>query len=866
MGEKVTLVRPDGTVIVVDREVAESLTGQPLAPHVQTPEEATEQSRRNYNREHTTAVEAGVVNAANTALFGLPGMVGLSERNRAAIEEHPTGAKIGALAAVLAPTGLLGRGAKAVSEGTFLGQAAKIGQEAGFVGRAVEGGIIGGGLHMADASLSDDPLSAEALVESIGMGSLLSVGLGAATDKAIKLISAAKRGGSVTEELLPGARAVVKRGPAPLAEAARARAALDEAEALAAGVREEVTMAEIVRQAKADVEASRQALDELPEYAAFRDSYNSAQQAIAKSNKLAEKTAADFAEWAKPSGLRSTLSEYEGVQGKLRSQIQKIRAKDPTGMLAAARRDAARAAGEVVPDEAEALFSASREIEEVKAFSKNLVDSTDPRAANAIYSKMQNINTRLTELGVKTPKLPDLPTGEVQELGAALPDTLTALGKMKPESIAKIANALDANSQIEAVNLARSIGLDAETAGDALVGINRQMKEMYHTTDLSKAATREAKAIAEADAKAAKASQKAKFSDASVEVDRAREVTGGRLEWTFKDGELAAGPIGSKGGPTLLSGARKWTKAGIQAAAARAAYSGGWKGALVSRLAYGAAGYAVGGVDGALLGASVGSARAETLGRVRQVVVDAAKHGVTAVASLRPLAAYLGTRGAAGESANLYDGVQARNLIDEVHQRAITSHDAMYSLSKGVMGMPGDVAFKLYDKTTRAMAYLSATAPKDPGIDVTPTGTNWEPSPDEIHTWLHRYEATMHPVDYAKRVLAGDGDPAGIEALQYNWPILHQQLQSEAVQQDWSKLSSEQATGLSMLFGRPVTGANDPDIQMMIQAQYMSAASARSRQGGGKRSRGTGNPNGRPPAVQSPVAGSSVTAHTLKGE
>jgi hypothetical protein len=124
----------------------------------------------------------------------------------------------------------------------------------------------------------------------------------------------------------------------------------------------------------------------------------------------------------------------------------------------------------------------------------------------------------------------------------------------------------------------------------------------------------------------------------------------------------------------------------------------------------------------------------------------------------------------------------------------------------------------------------------------------------------------MHPVDYAKRVLAGEGDPAGVEALAVNWPYLHQQLQSEAVQQDWSKLDSEQATGLSMLFGKPVTGANDPDIQMMIQAQYMAAASARSRAGAGKKSRGTGNPNGRPPAVgANPVNGSSVSAHTNKG-
>lgn len=860
MGDMVNIVKPDGTVVTVDREVAEALTGQKFAPHIQTPQESAEQARTAYNKENTSPVVAGLASGANAAFFGAPGAF-YDESTREAIRTHPTASKIGTIAGVLAPTGLLGSGAKAVSEATFLGQAAKLGAGGGVVGRAMEGGIIGGGLHMAEAMLSDDPLSGEALVESIGMGSLLSVGLGAVTDKALRMLTPkAAAGGGGLDELLPGAQAVTKRGPAPLARAARAQMALDEAEAVAAGAREEAALGAVVRQAREDVQRARQALDESPEYAAFRDSYEVGQKAMAKANEAAKRTAEEFGDWAQ-NGMRGTINEFEGTQNSIRTRLAKLRAKDPTGMRAAAARDAARAAGEEVPiDETSALVGMSNDIDELKRFSKNLLDSTDPRAANAVYSRMAQVNEKLTGLGIKAPKLPELPTGEVQELGAKLPEALSDIGKLREESIAKIANALDANQQIAAVNLARQLGLDAETAGDALAGIHQQMRNMYHVPDLSKEAVKQAQNIAKADAAAAKAATASKFEEAATEVDRAREVTGGRLEWTFKNGELAAGPIG--GESSVLKGVRRWTKAGLQSAAARAAYSGGWKGALISRLAYGAAGYAVGGMDGALFGASVGSARSETLGRIRSVVAEAAKRGVTGISQMRPLAAYLGHRGADSDSKQLYDGKAAVALMNQIHAQALTAPDAMYQVSRGIMGQPGDLAYKLYAKTTSAIAYLSQMAPKDPGIDVEPGKSNWEPNADEINTWLHRYEAVMHPVEYGARVLDGDGDMAGMEALAVNWPYVHQQLQAEAAAQDWTGLSHERASGLTMLFGKPVTGYNDPDIQMMIQAQYVAAASARGRAQGGKKSRGTGNPTGRPPAVQSPTLGSNVSGHT----
>lgn len=856
MGDMVNVVKPDGTIVQVEREVAEALTGQKLAPHIQTPQEASEQARSDYNREHTSPVAAGVAAGVNTAFFGAPGLF-YSDDTKEAIKQHPTAAKIGTLGAVLAPTGLLGKTAKGLAEATFLGRASQIGAGGGTFARAAEGGITGAGIDIANSTISDDPLTAESLVESIGMGSLLSVGIGAASDKALGWLQGRKVAPE-TGELLAGAKGVTERGPAPLARAARAQAALDEAEAVAASTRDAAALDHVIAQAKADVLATKKTLDELPAYSQLRDGYNAARKAAEASNReLAAQTAA-LDDWSKPGNLKSTLGEYEGAQNKVRTLFAKARAAEKLGPGTAG----------AIAGQIDDLHDAVSSLDDLQRFSKGM-DLADPAAASALYSKMSAVNAKLEALGVsKFPRLPELVSGEAKVVGNELPASLTDFGKMKEETVAKIAASLDDQSKMAAVKMAKDLSIDADTAEGALEGIRTRMRDMYHVPTLAKTATKEAAAAAKAEAAAAKAETANKFKEASEEVDRARQVTGGRLEWTFKDGQLAAAPKGAtateKG---FLGDAWKWTKGGIQSAAARAAYTGGWKGALVSRLAYGAAGYAVGGMEGALLGASVGSARAETVGRIREVVRSAATRGVTAVAAARPLSGYLAAMGASPDSdhTSLYDGEAAKRLIDDIHAQSITSHDAMYNLSKGLMGMPGDLAYSLYAKTTQAAAYLSAMAPKDPGVNITPTGSLWVPDPLAVHEWLNRYEAVMHPVEYAQRLLAGDGHPAGVEALQTIWPMLHQQLMTEAAGQDWSNLSNEQATGLSYLFGRPVTGANDPDIQMMIQAQYVAAAQAQARaKQGAKKGRGTGNPNGRPPAVNSMPSpgGSNVSAHT----
>ena len=93
---------------------------------------------------------------------------------------------------MLAPTGWIGDAAKGVSELSGLGLASRAGEGvagalgggalASAAGRAVEGGIYGVGAHIADSSVTGDPLTIEGAIESAGIGAILNVGAGALMD------------------------------------------------------------------------------------------------------------------------------------------------------------------------------------------------------------------------------------------------------------------------------------------------------------------------------------------------------------------------------------------------------------------------------------------------------------------------------------------------------------------------------------------------------------------------------------------------------------------------------------------------------------------------------------------------------------
>lgn len=876
MGKKVNVVLRNGRVVSVDEEVARGMS--PGSGGIEGDEGPSERARQAYNEENTSGVAAALVSGANTVLGGIPGLLGLSERNKEAVEQHPLPALAGDVAAIAAPTGLLGKTAKTLTSGTVIGQAARLGQ-LGTAGRIGEGIILGAAGHIAHATVSGDPITVEGLAADIGLSTLLNVGIGAAADRFTNMLKKAK-GSTSIDDLLPGAKPHVK-GDAPLAKVARAKMAAEEAELAAREAKDEATKSVLRQRAEENVAAAKATMDESPVYANFRDTYNSAQDAVVAANKTVTSEANKFAEFASQAGGKKTLATYEKAANKLRSELKKVQDEVDAAVkadvkAAGTKKPVTFAQGakvkptEPVPldidtNRIDQLNKALSEITKLKDATKAAMKSDDFEMLhtymNGAHQRVEEALSAATKPGfessisVKLPEIPKYP-GQISPVAAKLPTNLTDIGRMHTDTIASIANAMDDVAAAETINLARSLGLEAETAGDALVGIHQLTKEAFHTPIPSGAISKEAKAAERLAEKADNLKNKAKWDDAAAEVDRAREVTGGRLEWGFSDGNLKVGvrSPGHKG--SLLGAAKDWTRSGVISAAGRAADIGGWKGAMLRRLAYGAAGYGIDGVDGAFLGVAAGSARAGLLGGIRETVANAAAKLGPGLNTVRPLTAYLGSRGGRSADKSLFDGEGAKQLMDEVYSAVQTAPDATYELMKGFMGQAGDLAFQLHAKVMNGLQYLADTAPKDPGVDVTASGSNWEPNAYQINDWLHRYEATLEPLNYVKRIFAGDGHPAGVEALAWNWPAILAETQTEAAMKNWQDMTETQNSALSILFQRPITAAQNPDVIATIQGMYLQSMNQPQPKSD---SRNTGGPVGRPAAVQSPVAGSNVS-------
>jgi len=923
---KVNVVLPDGKVVTVDEEVADVLV-KAKSGTVETGSQAAEAARQQSNEENTSALGATVASGVNTALAGIPAMVGMPERVKESIKQHPGAALVGDIAAVAAPTGLLGKTAKVATEGTLIGQAAKLGQM-GTAGRVGEGIILGGTSHVSRARIADDPLTIEGLTSDIGIATILNVGLGAVADRMIGVGKVAQ--GSEAVELLPGAKSVGPSSAKSGVRALKARALADEAEGLtieaketwdnavktntttskqAMAAKEALDAASGTRKkALEDLAAAKQAMDESPEYAALRDRHNTALDDIENANKTVQKEVDEFAKFASDKGAKKLIGEYEAAQSKLRTELKAIQDEVNAGVQAdtkamyrgprkgqsftgAAETAAKQTTPSVNPIDSERLHNLNKALSEVtklKDAAKNALKEGDFELLHTYmpggHARVEEALAAVNKPGLTNPlsvKLPDIPKypGQIRPSGTRMPETLTDLGKMHTDTIAKVANSLDEAASKEVIELGRRFGIEAETAGDALTELRNVTRKSFHgpsADDIaalqkqSNAAATEARRAADEVAssedsfvqqakKSDKLDDKAKWKEATAEVDRARDFTGGRTEWSPGRIDWAYDP--SQGvvqrfneGGSLLGSAKGWARSGVIAAAGRAADIGGWKGAILRRLAYGAAGKSLDGVDSAMAAFAGTSAKAGVLGRIGNTVRGAVERAGRTIGEIRPLTAYLGPYAKSRIGRN--DGKAAKELIDEVYTAVQTAPDATYELMKGFAGSAGDLGFQLYAKVMNSLQYLADTAPKDPGVDISASGSNWSPNAHEVNEWLHRYEATLAPEEYIARVFAGEGHPAGIEALAYNSPAILNEVRAEAAMQKWDRLTLKGHEALSLLFQRPMSAAQDPDVITMIQGQYLMQMNQPQPE---KDPRSTGGPVGRPAAVQSPVAGSNVS-------
>lgn len=311
----------------------------------------------------------------------------------------------------------------------------------------------------------------------------------------------------------------------------------------------------------------------------------------------------------------------------------------------------------------------------------------------------------------------------------------------------------------------------------------------------------------------------------------------------------------------LRRGAKRFARVGVGRTMDRMA-GGGVLGAAGYVVGHEGAGYAMNAVEDSINGALVrGKLTATSV--LNTMFSKAAPPMSKALKELGPITAYLQQNALSGEPDGTQDIQEGANKrIKELVAANATAPDAAYIAVQSLLGHKSDVAWKFHQKIVGDMQYLVQTAPKDPGIAQHMLDSYWTPSHEEATAYAYRIEAVMNPLKAIARGISGDWHPAQIEALWARSPALMQLAAEEFSfsMHSMKDVSIEQASNYSHVFRTPITGLMDPNVGLTIQGVYMRSPeqSPNAGQTGGA-SKATGNPVGRPAAVQSSVAGSSVS-------
>lgn len=283
----------------------------------------------------------------------------------------------------------------------------------------------------------------------------------------------------------------------------------------------------------------------------------------------------------------------------------------------------------------------------------------------------------------------------------------------------------------------------------------------------------------------------------------------------------------------------------------------GWKGALLKSGVGAAVGGAISGTEGALLGATLMGSRQRTKHRIRNVVAKYGERGGRGLTRLGPVTSYFSGRFPDGEPDPEKDVRQRTvNRIADLSLAAQLAPDTMFYAVESLMGDESDIAWKHHSDVNRRLQYLVAAAPKDPGLDISIGGSRWNPTHQQVVEFAHVFEAVTNPMAAVERALGGDGHPAAAKALWETSPGLMTELATEFMANaDRMKISYEAGGAFRDLFRVPITGLQQPEVVATLQGLYLPKPA----QPDGQGSTPSQNPTGRPPAVRSQVAGSSVS-------
>jgi hypothetical protein len=885
MGKLVNVVLADGTVSAVSEEDAARLTAGKYA-HEQSTEEQTGAARQAVKeREHSgigSKIRAGVEGLADTATLGAYGKARnyvagdeVAHDSSADAEVNPGSRFAGEALGLVAPTGLLGDAAKVGSEFTGLGLASEAGEGAagavlskfsngvatkgvervaGATGRAVEGAIFGAGAHVAETNVTGDPLTIEGLVEGAGIGSILNVGGGYFADKLMGLGSKAADAAAGAKEigadyeLLSKGQELWRKPPESwesFSEAVQAKQATNQELFNAAdkadkayqgfvktGLDGQITKAEnainsISRRWNEDIVIPKAADTADASGLGFDVSDNAAKPGMRAGDASGLGFDTSDVNVKAPSTpvepQRVTKQVLDQETGKYRTWTKAqeppapvtvdprppiteetaTRLKDFRDRLR--RIDQLRAGGWDLDAKVQNKFGVSE-------WSKNPEIAADPkRAVEELRSLQNDLRGQFPKATRKVAfkEIPEAPPAIPPEPDKLrLPKNLKELSLQRPETVAKIHNvvASDPASTAAYERLAKEVGVRPE---DGITGLHAELGKYISAQD---------RLVATARAQAAK--------------------------------EAGDGFI-----PFLRRGLKKFTVYGVSRAA-DTALSGGLAGAAGRVFAGEAARVGMDKFEESALGGMLMKARLGTTQRLGELVGKAATATAKGIDKMAPITSFLSQSFPHGESDKERDMRKlAMKRAREVSAAALTAPNHVYAAIQPLLGHDSDIGYSIHSHVTSAMNYLNQTAPKDPGTVMHMFGSDYQPSHDEAMTFAYRMEAVLSPYKAIQRSFGGDYNPAAAEALWTVWPNLMQRVAEEVTHNaiHLQGMTYEKAEGLSALLRAPLTGLQEQTTTVALQGLYLPQPPSA---GGGKS--GGGAP-GRPPAVQSQVAGSSVS-------
>lgn len=848
MGKYVNVVLPGGKTVAVTEEEAVRLGD---VARRQTDQERAQSAVDERNEAHFSqpieklkTFAEGVVDTATAGGYGKVAAAvdeDYGERMRMRGRTNPGTRFAAELATTLAPSGLLGKGAKEVGALTAEGLFNRAGEAVGGkLGRVVEGGLSGVAGYSAQTNVTGDQLTIEGAVEGAGIGSLLTLGLGALGDGFKRMGKKAAGKTAEAEELAkhfeslkanePTVKALFDETPSSYTDARLANDAWQKQQRkAAAGYAKEAAAYEKFTGSNSKLTIAIKKTEGVINDIEKR--WHPRPPEPAAIERIKDPTAFDVSdvesvEPANPRGkpMKPVVTTTAGdvrtttipaVEAKPAHMPEGFDVSDVTGAEASPE-------GGVISEATKAKLDGYRarisELYKAKGGGWRIdggrwVPDASVKADPAgVTEELRRLNDEIQQAYPKASgKLADLPAAPstpIVHSEVKLPETLRGFIQKHPGSVDKLVASMDPATMEAFGRLAEDLGVSKlDSPADTVKAVHEKLKAVASTWD---------KASALAKAKGEKAAD-------------------GLMGWmqTF-----------ARGAASLALGRT-----------ANRALGGGWMGAIGQVGASNAARSIMHGAESSLqsLDNAMVASKEGIRGKVRSLIAKYGEGAGAATTKLGPVTAYLSQSFPFAEPDTETDlGRLAVKRIEEVTHAATTAPDALYLVVEGMLGHPGDIGWKVHAQLTGALNYLLSKAPKDPGIDVTMFKSNWTPSRNDLMGFAHTMEAIVRPMDALDRALQGDGHPAAIEALWNTMPATMSEFGAElaANADKFEDLPIEQASNFSRIFRRPMTPLQEPAVIAQLQGMYLP----RPVQPGAPQS----SPGGRPPAVNSRVAGSSV--------